>query len=89
MKAIEILEWIANSSINGAHLNFIEVPEEGACEWQQNEDWWMDNLGLPPEPIEKGRYLYFYETCLDNTLGEPDTKIELTDDYIYLFRVED
>ena len=100
MKAIQILEWIVKESIEGGFLNFVDVPEEGENEWQQNEDWWKVFCGsCPPHPIQSGRYLYYYQSaiCDDMYIGgryyEPDSQIEIPDeygfDYIYLYKIEE
>lgn len=99
MKATEILEWIVKESINGEFLNFVDVPEEGNEEWEQNEGWWLNQFGMyPPCPIEKGKYLYYYTSAIDEEIDngcyvQPDATIELSDehgfDYIYLYKVED
>lgn len=100
MKAIEILEWIVKDSINGEFLNLVDVPEEGNEEWEQNEEWWNNWCGsCPPSPIPSGRYLYYYQSAICDTIyfngqfHEPDAQIELPCedgyDYIYLYKVED
>lgn len=99
MKAIDILEWIVKESINGEFLNLVDVPEEGNEEWEQNEGWWLNQFGMyPPCPIEKGKYLYYYTSAIDEEIDngcyvQPDATIELSDehgfDYIYLYKVED
>ena len=94
MKAIEILQWIFKESVNGEFLNIIEVPEEGDEPWEQNEQWWTEAMGnCPPRPIEEGKYLYFYESQVDNNLGTADAQIEIPEehgfDYINLFKIED
>ena len=52
----------------------------------------------PPCPIEKGKYLYYYTSAIDEEIDngcyvQPDATIELSDehgfDYIYLYKVED
>lgn len=49
MKAKEILDWIIKESINGEILHYIDVPEQGDAEWEQNENWWWNMLrSLPP-----------------------------------------
>lgn len=99
MKATEILEWIVKESINGEFLNLVDVPEEGKEEWQQNEKWWNTWCGsCPPSPIPSGRYLYYYQSAICDTMWfngqyhEPDAQIELPCedgfDYIYLYKVE-
>lgn len=100
MKAIQILEWIIKESIEGEFLNFVDVPEEGENEWQQNEEWWNAWCGgCPPYPIPSGRYLYYYQSAICDTIyfngqyHKPDAQIEIpTDngfDYIYLYKVEE
>lgn len=100
MKAIEVLSWIVNESIEGEFLNIVDVPEEGDNEWNQNEEWWVNQFGMyPPCPIEDGRYLYYYQSTVCDTIyfnGQyhvPDAQIELPTedgfDYIYLYRLED
>lgn len=100
MKATEILEWIVKESINGEFLNFVDVPEEGNEEWEQNEEWWNTWCGsCPQRPIQNGRYLYYYQSAICDTIysngkfNEPDAQIELPCedgyDYIYLYKVED
>ena len=100
MKATEILEWIVNEPVSGEFLNFVDVPEEGNEEWEQNEEWWTGWCGnYPPHPITSGRYLYYYQSAICDTIyfdgkfNEPDAKIEVPCedgfDYIYLYKVED
>lgn len=98
MKAIEILEWIVNESINGEFLNFVNVPEEGNENWEQNEEWWNTWCGsCPPKPIPSGRYLYYYSGSHDeirdknNYVRTPDVVVHLEDDeeLIYLYKLED
>jgi len=100
MKAIQILEWIIKESIEGEFLNFVDVPEEGENEWQQNEEWWNAWCGsCPPRPIQSGRYLYYYQSAICDTIyfngqyHEPDAQIEIPDengfDYIYLYKIEE
>ena len=101
MKAIQILEWVVKESIDGEFLNFVDVPEEGENEWQQNEEWWNVWCGnYPPHPIKCGHYLYYYQSAICDTIylnGQyygPDAQIEIPDDksgfdYIYLYKVED
>lgn len=95
MKAIEILDWICRESIEGEFLNIIEVPEEGENEWEQNEDWWINQMGMyPPYPIEKGRYLYYYTSAISDEIDngcyvQPNATIELSNEYILLYKVED
>lgn len=100
MKAIDILEWIYRESIEGELLNIIEVPEEGENEWEQNEEWWNNMFSaFPPHPIAAGRYLYYYQDAICDTIyfnGQyhaPDAQIELPTedgfDYINLYRLKD
>lgn len=89
MKANAILEWVVKESINAEFLGFIDIPEEGECEWEQNEEWWNNTIGgVPPSPVNEGRYLYLYESNVDDTLGVPDAEIELPDDVIHLYHVD-
>lgn len=98
MEAKDLLKWIIAKSINGEFLNIIDVPEEGENEWQQNEEWWINQLGMyPPYPIEAGKYMYFYASqVLGAELEDPDAEIEICNadnmygyDYIYLYKLED
>ena len=90
MNAKQVLEWIVKESINGELLSFIDVPEEGDNEWEQNEDWWLNEMGgIPPSSVPSGRYLYFYEAIVDNTLEIADVEIETNGDYILLFRIDE
>lgn len=99
MKAIKILEWICNESIEGEHLNIVEVPEEGKESWQQNEDWWIAMFGMyPPSPVAPGRYLYYYTSAICDEIDTgsyvpADASIELPTengfDYIYLYLLEE
>jgi len=100
MKATEILEWIIRESIEGDFLNYVDVPEEGENELQQNEEWWTMWCGnYPPHPIPSGRYLYYYQSAVCDTIyfnGQhhaPDAQIEIPDengfDYIYLYKIEE
>ncbi len=98
MKATEILEWIVKESINGEFLNFVDVPEEGNEQWEQNEGWWDTWCGsCPPSPIPSGVYLYYYSGSHDeirdrhNYVRTPDAVVHLEDDeeLIYLYKVED
>lgn len=98
MKAKDLLKWIIDKSINGEFLNIIDVPEEGENEWQQNEEWWINQVGMyPPYPIEVGKYMYFYASqVLGVELEDPDAEIEICNadnmydyDYIYLYKLED
>jgi len=102
MKAIDILKWIVNESIEGELLYFVDVPEEGNEEWEQNEGWWHTWCGsCPPSAIPSGRYLYYYHCLgdfddyvfLDGKFIEPDAQIELADEegfnYIYLYKIEE
>ncbi len=90
MNAKQVLDWIVKESINGEFLSFIDVPEEGDNEWEQNEDWWQKEMGgIPPSSVPSGRYLYFYEDIVDNTLEIADVVIESLGDYILLFRIDE
>ena len=95
MKATEILEWIVKESISGEFLNFVDVPEEGENEWQQNEEWWNTWCGsCPPHPIPSGRYMYYYPSAISyGQLEDPDATIEIPCDngweFIHLYKVED
>ncbi len=100
MKAKQILEWIVKESVNGEFLNFLEVPDEGTEEWEQNEEWWISQLGAtPPAAIQAGRYLYYYSDQLEmidydgqmQKCFTPDVIIESVSDncYIFLYRMED
>ena len=100
MKAINILTWIVKESIEGEFISFVDVPEEGENEWEQNEGWWNTWCGsCPAHPIQSGHYLYYYQSAICDTIyfngqyHEPDAQIEIpTDngfDYIYLYKVED
>lgn len=98
MKATEILEWIIRESIEGEFLNYVDVPEEGDGEYQQNEEWWTMWCGnYPPHPIQSGRYLYYYQSAICDTIyfngqyHQPDTQIEIENgfDYIYLYKIEE
>lgn len=92
MKSIDILDWICRESIDGEFLNMVEVPEEGEHEWEQNEDWWINQFGnYPPYPIAAGKYLYRYGDTICHQA--PDAEIELATmdgfEYIYLYQLED
>ena len=98
MKAITALEWICRESINGEYINIIDVPKEGANEWEQNEAWWISMFGgMPATPVPSGRYLYYYDSSVEemlNEYGEYDAQIEIPCsmggfDYIYLYKLED
>jgi len=100
MKAIHVLEWVVKESIDGEFLNLVDVPEEGENEWQQNEEWWTVWCGgCPPCPIPSGRYLYYYQSAICDSIYfngqyyEPDAQIEIPDengfDYIYLYKTEE
>lgn len=102
MKAFDILKWICTFSIEGENLNIVEVPEEGEHEWEQNEEWWINQFGMyPPHPIAAGKYLCYYQSSgieagIPNSKGlweDADAEIELPTesgfDYIYLYKVED
>lgn len=98
MKAIDILEWIVKESINGEFINFVDVPEEGDYEWQQNEEWWVNMFGAcPPCPQDVGKYLYYYASCdLPEPQDEPDFQIEVPNsdnlygyDYINFYKIEE
>ena len=90
MKATEILEWIIRESIEGEFLNSIEVPDEYDEITPQTEEWWLDMFGgCPPHPIASGKYLYYYASSVSDMLAAPDAEIELNDDYIYLYFIED
>ena len=99
MKAIEILKWICEDSINGEFLNTIEVPEAGVEEDKQNRQWWITQFGFAPYQIlEPGTYLYFYASQIDVTdhYIEPDAHIVIENednmwgyDYVNLYRIGD
>ena len=100
MKATEILEWIVKESIEGEFLNFVDVPEEGDNEWEQNEEWWNNMFGnCPPHAIAAGKYLYYYDSSYPYAIHygmscfNPDAQIEIPVDdgfdYIYLYKLED
>lgn len=100
MKAIDILEWIIKESIEGELLNFVDVPEEGNKEWEQNEEWWnVWGGGCPACLIPSGLYLYYYQDAICDKIyfngqyHQPDAQIEIpTDgglDYIYLYKIEE
>ena len=85
-----ILAWIIEKSIDGEYLNIIDVPEEGKESWEQNEKWWRTMLGAcPPKPIPEGRYLYFYDSNVDDYPGPyPDAEIEDGEDTISLYKID-
>lgn len=96
MKAIEILDWICNESIEGEFLGIVNVP----VWWEQSEEWWLQEFGgVPPYAIGEGKYLYYYtsqipdEVCYAGCYIEPDAEIELSTedgfDFINLYKVED
>lgn len=105
MKAINVLEWIVNQSINGEYLNFVDIPQEGVHVGEQNNDWWMNMFGgIPNTRVEAGRYLYLFVTDMcsyDDACGfnpfDPDFYIELSGDensmfdteFINFFKMED
>lgn len=101
MKTKDILEWVVGESINGEFLNFVNVPEEGENEWEQNEEWWNNMFGAcPPHSIPAGRYLYYYDSSYPYAIHyegkscfNPDVQIEIPVDdgfdYIYLYKVEE
>lgn len=95
MKAITILEWIAQH-IAAEYLGIIDVPEEGDTEDLQNEEWWCTMFGnCPPSPMPSGKYLYYYESQINNIINyeQPDTQIEIPTasgfDYINLYKIEE
>ena len=95
MKAITILEWIAQN-IAAEYLGIIDVPEEGDTEDIQNEEWWCTMFGnCPPSPMPSGKYLYYYESQISNIINyeQPDTQIEIPTasgfDYINLYNIEE
>lgn len=102
MKAIDVLKWICDASIEGELLNIVDVPEEGNEEWEQNKEWWYNTFGnCPPHAISSGRYLYYYQSSgidagIPNSRGQwedTDAEIEIPTeggfDYIYLYKLED
>ena len=96
MKSKDILTWVIKESIEGEFLNFVDVPEEGENEWQQNEGWWNAWCGgYPPRPIPSGHYLYYYQSAICDKIyfngqyHEPDAQIEISSDYIYLYKIEE
>lgn len=98
MKAIDILKSIACRDYKENDLQFIYVPEEGTEEWEQNEEWWWNEVGaLPPKPIESGTYVYFNPNQVEFTMYdkyytevEPDVMVELTYmEYLYFYKVEE
>lgn len=100
MKAKDILEWVVMENIEGEYLHFLDVPEAGDNGWEQNKEWWIDNMdGCPPSPIESGCYLLYYQSLICDTIfcggayHVPDAQIEIPTnsgfDYIYLYKVED
>lgn len=92
MKAKEILDWIIKESINGEILHYIDVPEQGDAEWEQNENWWWDMLrSLPPAPVPAGKYICLYDTgeFYLPRCGDADSEIEVGDETICLYRVEE
>ena len=104
MKTKDILEWVVGESINGEFLNFVNVPEEGESEGEQNEEWWITWCGgCPPFVVPSGKYLYFYESNLGvdaivTRFGTyvPDVTIEVgyneheqAWEYMYLYKVEE
>lgn len=94
MKAIDILEWICQESINGEDLNLVDVPNVET----QTEEWWYDTMGgCPPHVIQSGTYLYLYASSIPDGMGDvsPDAEIELCNtgsmydcDYIYLYKID-
>lgn len=102
MKANEVLEWICKYDINGKDLRMVDVPEEGENEWEQNEEWWYNEIGNTPAcSIPSGRYLYYYESDMETydmydergAYVEPDAMIEMPVehgfDYVYFYRIEE
>ena len=97
MKALEILQWICDNSVNGEFLSIIEVPMQGIDEDQQNRAWWERMFGFAPvELIEDGKYLYFYSSQIDlENEPKPDAHIVLhSTDYtygeevVYLYKID-
>lgn len=98
MKTIDVLKSIACCDYKENDLQIVYVPKEGENEWEQNEDWWMREIGaMPPSPIESGTYVYFNPNHVEFTMYdkyyevvEPDAEVELTYmEYLYFYKLED
>lgn len=95
MKATKIIDWIAEIFAED-YISILDVPEEGDGEEQQNEEWWVNEVGnYPPFPIPSGKYLYYYESQIDTIIDhtQPDAQIEIPTasgfDYINLYKIEE
>ena len=91
MKAIDILNCLIEMGVDMKNISTIDVPDYG-----QIEEWWLEQVGgLPPQPIKSGRYLYYYESVISTYLYDkespwiPSEEIEVGDDYIFLYKIEE
>ena len=98
MKAKEILEWAVRNSINFEDFHLIDVPSVIDPYTPQDEEWWNDMVGAcPPSSIQEGKYLLYYKSSYDEInfngdterVFQPDAEIELSDDTLYLYLIED
>ena len=94
MRAMDVILWSVRENIDWEPMHILQVPEEGEHEWEQNEEWWFNNIGsCPPFPIPAGIYLYFLESSGLEPSDEfgtsilADQTIELGNDYINLYRL--